>query len=237
MPGFRSLIPALALVLCACDKPASASNPPVVGTADAGGATVHGGGTAASGAPQGGSTASGGGSVAASPGGNPGGNPSAAPPHCQPALDEDPTGLFGFRLLLRLPVGVELMEQNPFYARSVGANQASSCGTPIYFTAIGYLRSAAPLTDVRKYVLQLRGLAQAPSFSGESNQGSQLTAIYEVPQSSTGAPPLRGWMLLRRDGSWVYWVLLEAHPSNFAALEATFKAVTSSVMIRSVKEG
>lgn len=236
MPGIRSLIPALALVLYGCDKPASGSSPPVVGTADAGGKPIAGG-SSGGGASTGSSSGSSPGSASGGPSSGTNAGTSVAPAPCQPALDDEPTGLFGFRMLLRLPVGVELMEQNPFYARSVAANQASSCGTPVYFTAIGYLRSTAPLTDVRKYVLQLRGLAQAPTFAGESNLGSQLQAIYEVPQSQSGAPPLRGWLVLKRDGGWVYWVLLEAHPSNFAALEGTFKAVTSSLMIRSVKDG
>ncbi|MEZ4453562.1 MAG: hypothetical protein R3B09_29160 [Nannocystaceae bacterium] len=237
MPGIRSLIPALALVLCVCDKPASGSHPPIAGASDAGGKPIQGGGGVAPGDAGGGGTpgSAGGGSSAS---GTAASNTVAAPPPCQPALDAEPTGLFGMRLLIKLPAGVELIEENPFYARSVGGNQASSCGTQIHFSALGYLRSAAPLVDVRKYVLRLRGLSgESPSFSGETNLGSTLSSIYEVPQSESGAPPLRGWMVLRRDGAWVYWTLFEAHPSNFAALEGVFKAATQSIMIRSVKDG
>ena len=61
---------------------------------------------------------------AADPSANPGGvaaggaGLSAGPQACVAALNDASTSLFGGRVLIRLPKGVELVQQNPFYAQA-----------------------------------------------------------------------------------------------------------------------
>ena len=60
--------------------------------------------------------------------------PAAAGP-CTVELDADPTTFFRGRVILKLPKGVELVEQNPFFARVERNGIPSACGGSLNFAA------------------------------------------------------------------------------------------------------
>ena len=216
--SFSALFMVAAVALAGCDsKP---TNPPGSGSAVAGSPAGAPGAAGAAGAGQGGGDA-----------GEAGEAPAA--PACAPVLDIQPTSFFSARILLTLPKGVELIEQNPFFARSASADQVDSCGRPIPFAALGYVRSAASLTEIRRHVMGLHGFEDV-AFSGESTQGDTTVATYDV---DAGGTAIRGILLFKRDGGWYYWALYEAAPEDFPQVEPIYRQSFESLMIRPVREG
>jgi len=229
MRSVRSLLSASlicgALGLFACDKssPSTAPGSP----ASVGGEPAVAGEPGAPGAPG-----------VAGEGGGPGGEgaavagPAAAPP-CDPDLDIQPTSFFANRLLLTLVKGTELIEQNPFFARSTDGNQQDTCGRAVAFAAVGYVRSGASLAEIRDHVMLLRGFEDV-RYSGESTQGDTTIATYDV---DAGGTAVKGLALFRRDRGWYYWSLYETTPELFPLQEAIFRRSFGSLMIRPVREG
>jgi len=158
--------------------------------------------------------------------------PAAAPP-CDADLDIQPTSFFSNRMLLTLVKGTELTEQNPFFARSIDGNQKDTCGREVPFAAVGYVRSAASLAEIRDHVMLLRGFEDV-RYSGESAQGDTTVATYEVDAEGT---PVKGLVLFRRDRGWYYWALYETTPERFPQQEAIFRRSFGSLMIRPVRAG
>ncbi len=210
------------LALIACDKTSESNSPN--GSAVAGGPVA--GGAAADGA------VAGTGSDVAPPAGAATASPGEpAPPPCQPDLDIQPTSFFAHRFLITLPKGAELIEQNPFFARSATATQTDSCGVGIPLAAVGYVRSGASLADIREHIMLLRGFEDV-NYSGESNQGGTTIATYDV---LAGETPLRGLVFFKQDAGWYYWGLFEATPETFGSLERIYRASIASLLIRSVR--
>lgn len=220
----QSLLSALVIVgglaLTACDKTGKSSPP--------GGPTLAGD-PAASGPSAGvesGVAPPAGDVTTASPG-------EPAPPPCHPDLDIQPTSFFAHRFLITLPKGIELVEQNPFFARSATATQTDSCGIGIPLAAVGYVRSSASLADIRQHVMLLRGFEDV-KYSADSSQGGTTIATYDV---LAGETPLRGLVFFKQDAGWYYWGLFEATPETFGSLERIYRASIASLLIRSVRGG
>lgn len=215
-----SIVAAL-LIAVACDKGQAGAAVPSGDSSGGGG----GGGSS-----QGGGSGEAGSTVGAEAGGGGGAD---AGPRCDPALESEIIGFFGMRMLIKLPQGVELIEQNPFFARSSTGGQASSCGVPVTFAGLGFFRSSAPLPEVRRTVMRMRGLPpEVLSFEGESNQANQLSATFNAAAGAKGEPAAKGLVLLRRDREWVYWLILEAKPEDFGRLDGVFRASAASLMVQ-----
>ncbi len=212
-----------ALALCGCEKsggttapggsPGGASGDPAVAGApgEPGAPAVAGEGAAASGAEGAGAPAA---------------------PACDPELDIQPTSFFGNRMLLTLAKGIELTEQNPFFARSTDGNQQDSCGRAVPLAAVGYVRSTASMAEIRMHVMALRGFEEV-RYSGESTQGDTTVATYEV---DAGGTAVKGLVLFRRDRGWYYWSIYETTPELFPQQEAIFRSSFGSLMIRPVRD-
>ncbi|MCA9660206.1 MAG: hypothetical protein KC486_17810 [Myxococcales bacterium] len=135
---------------------------------------------------------------------------------------------------MSLPKGVEMVEQNPFFARSATGTQVSSCGTTIPFAALGYVRSTASQAAIRKHIMMLRGFEpEELSFSNESTQGDTTIATYDV----SGNAGIRGLVFFKRDRGWYYWGLYEASTEDFSTLEGVFRSSFASLLIRPVRDG
>ncbi|MDC0719820.1 hypothetical protein [Nannocystis bainbridge] len=165
-----------------------------------------------------------------------GGAAPAGPPPCQPALADAPTALFGTRILVRLPKGVELAEQNPFYAQAVAPDQATNCGQPVAYAAVGFFEypNAAPAA-VRDQVLELRGIAKgAATWDDEGTRGKTYTGAYTVPaDAATGAPAVRGWFVLRdANDKYGYFALYETDPAHWDALKPVLVASGKSLLVK-----
>lgn len=159
----------------------------------------------------------------------------AAPAACEPALADQPTALFGTRVLVRMPKGVEIVEKNPFYAQAARPNQATSCGQPVSYAAVGFFEypPGAQLNAVRDQLLELRGLPAASlTWEEEGAQGRTYTGAYAAPEDA-GGPALRGWLVLREaNDKYAYFALLETDPGSWAALRPLFQSVGRNFLVK-----
>lgn len=223
---------ALALVIAsACSASARSSGSAGAstvspGTGSEGKPAAHAGGAEGGATPGPGADAAGGGP--AGPGAPATGAVASAP--CVPALAEVATALFGTRIVIRLPRGLELAERNPFYAQASSASQVSSCGQPFRYAAVGFAEFPASATPTmfRDQLMELRGLPAASlTWSDEGWRGRTFTGAYAAPaDEKSGAPPVSGWLVIRESGEkYVYFALFETDPgATWDALKPTFVA-------------
>jgi hypothetical protein len=174
------------------------------------------------------------GGSAAVPGDSPG---APAAPACTAALNDLSTSLFGGRVLIRLPKGLELIEQNGFYALLAAPQQATSCGAPVKYAAVGFfVQPAANVTQVCDQLLQLRGLAlDGVTFSEEGTRGRNYTAAYAASADpKTGAPPARGWIVLREapNDKYAYFALYETDEASWDALRPVFQESGRHLLVK-----
>lgn len=237
MTAARALVAAIGLAVLpglACAVSASASRS--TGQPGAGGeqygstgkpAQQSGTGTPAGAAP-----------VAADGSANPGGAPTApGAPACVPALNDLYTSLFSGRVLMRLPKGVELVEQNGFYATMAASQQSTSCGAPIKYMAVGFFQQpAVDLLKVRDQLLELRGISAATvTWSDEGSRGRNYTGAYTAAQDpKTSAPPSRGWLVLREapNDKYAYFAVLETDENSWAGLSAMFQEAGRHLLVK-----
>lgn len=152
----------------------------------------------------------------------------ATPAPCVPALNDLATSLFNGRVLIHLPKGLELVEQNGFYAQLAAPNQATSCGGQVRYAAVGFFQQPAnaTITQVRDQLLELRGIPiETVTWSDEGTRERNFTGAYAAAQDpKTGAPPTRGWMVLREapGDKYAYFALFETDEASWAAQHAVF---------------
>jgi hypothetical protein len=195
------------------------------GDAGAGGDTAGGGGDAGAGGGD-----AGGGDKAAG-GGEEGPDPNKV---CDAEVGGTPTALFANNVVVRLPKGMELVEENPFFARISTKDTVSTCDAVINFSAVGYFQ-ADPARDPKKTrdeTLAARGLpADQATWSDETVKGRDYTGAYELPADDKGNPPIKGWMVLKEKNGFTFWYLLETHPNAWNALKKTFQESGKKLLI------
>ncbi len=176
--------------------------------------------------------------VAASGGAGAGPAPTApAAPVCVPALNDLYTSLFGGRVLMRLPKGVDLVEQNGFYATMAASQQSTSCGAPVKYLAVGFFQQpAVDLMKVRDQLLELRGISAATvTWSEEGSRGRNYTGAYAAaPDPKTSAPASRGWLVLREapNDKYAYFAVLETDEASWPGLSAMFQEAGRNLLVK-----
>lgn len=154
-----------------------------------------------------------------------------------PALNDLYTSLFSGRVLMRLPKGIELVEQNGFYATMAASQQSTSCGAPVKFAAVGFFQQpAGDLLKVRDTLLELRGIpAETVTWSEEGSRGRNYTGAYTTAQDpKTQAPPTRGWLVLREapNDKYAYFALLETDESSWGGLRSLFQEAGRNLLVK-----
>jgi hypothetical protein len=162
----------------------------------------------------------------------------ATPAACVPALADLSTSLFAGRMLVRLPKGVELVEQNSFLAVSASPQSTTSCGGVVRYAAAGFFEAPANIeaAAIRDHLLELRGIpAELLTWSEEGTRGRSYTAAYTAAvDPKTSAPETRGWLVLRDapNDKYVYFVMYEAEPATFDGLKAMFQESGKRLLIK-----
>lgn len=162
----------------------------------------------------------------------------SAPKACEAALADASTSLFGGRVMIQLPKGVELVEQNPFYAHAAAPQQATSCGAQVRFASVGYFAwpAGANLNQVRDQLLELRGISlDSVTWSEEGSRGRHFTGAYSAAQDpKTQAPPLRGWLVLRDapGDKFAYYAMFETDEAAWDGLRAVFQAAGRQLLVK-----
>lgn len=145
---------------------------------------------------------------------------------CDAEVSDTPKALFGDNVILRLPKGMDLVEENPFFARIVTRDTVSTCDGVINFSALGYFQAdtSKPIKTIRDEVIGQRGLGDASvTWSDETEKGRDYAGAYSVPEDAQGNPPIKGWLVLKEKGGFLFWYLIETHPNAWNALHKTFQ--------------
>jgi len=232
----RSLaVPFLVLGLAAgCGKktPEGTTPPGETGATDAGGGGSDAG-TGAGGGDAGGGEAGGGDAKA------PDGEPPAEGPDpkkvCDAEVSDTPKALFGDNVLIRLPKGVELVEQTPFFARITSSNTMSTCDAIVSFAAVGYFQadpSKSPTATRDETLKSARGVdASDVTWSEETTKGRDYSAAYNIPEGPKGEPAIAGWISFKEKAGNTFWVAYETHPNAWNAVKKSFQESTKRLLI------
>ena len=162
----------------------------------------------------------------------------ATPTPCVAVLAEASTSLFSGRVLIRLPKGLELVEQNPYFAQLGASPQASSCGAPVRYGAVGFFEQPpdATLTQVRDQLLELRGIrADTVTWTEEGSRDRNFTGAYAATaDAKTGAAPVRGWMVLREapGDKYAYFALFETDEASWESVRSLFQEAGKTLLVK-----
>lgn len=204
----------LGLAVAGCGKKTPEGTTPP-GETGAGGAAAGGGDSGDAGGGEGGGDA-----------GEAGGGDDPTQKVCDAEVSDTPKALFSDNVILRLPKGMDLVEENPFFARIVTRDTVSTCDGVINFSALGYFQAdpAKSLKEIRDDVMGQRGLGDASiTWGDETEKGRDYSGSYSVPEDDKGNPPIKGWMVLKEKGGFMFWYLQETHPNAWNALHKTFQ--------------
>jgi len=230
-------VPFLVLGLAAgCGKktPEGTTPPGETGATDAGGS---GGSDAGAGSGDAGGTPGETGDGGTKPDG--GGEPPAEGPDpkkvCDAEVSDTPKALFGDNVLIRLPKGVELVEQTPFFARITSSNTMSTCDAIVSFAAVGYFQSDPSKTPqaIRDETLKsARGVeASDATWTEETTKNRDYSAAYTLPEGPKGEPAIAGWIAFKEKGGNTFWVAYETHPNAWNAVKKSFQESTKRLLI------
>ena len=94
----------------------------------------------------------------------------------------------------------------------------------------------ASITQVRDTLLELRGIpADAVTWSEEGTRGRNYTAAYTATaDAKTGAPPVRGRMVLREapGDKHAYFALFETDEASWDAVRPVFQEAGKSLLVK-----
>ncbi|MGB1013457.1 MAG: hypothetical protein ACPG4T_04920 [Nannocystaceae bacterium] len=229
----RQMLLTFVFLLLGCDKPADNTAVPAGAPAGAVGTPASPAGSQeVAGTPSPGATSAPG----AVAGGEPA-SPTAAPAAeaCSVQLDALPTSFFTHRMILSLPRGLKLTEQNPYFARADSNNQTASCGGVVSFAALGYLRAPGSGGDLRNQILALRGLPEGSYTWEQGGSGRGFDGVYNAPKGPNGEPEIKGWMHTEDLNGVLFFVLYETDPGSWATLEPSFRASTAELRVKPVR--
>ena len=164
--------------------------------------------------------------------------PGGAPAPCVTAMNGESTSVFGGRVVIRLPKGLELAEQNSFLAVATSPQTTTSCGGVIRYAAVGFFQypGSAEITGVRDHLMGLRGIpTDTIVWSEEGSRGRHYTAVYTAPaDSKTGAPETKGWLVMRDapNDKYLYFAMFEADPAAFDGLKPAFQESGRKLLVK-----
>ena len=200
------------------------------GGGDAGGGDAgNGDGDAGAGGGDGGAGGAGGGDAAAA--GDP---PVDASKVCDAEVSDTPKALFNDNVLIRLPKGVDLVEQTPFFARITSSNTQSTCEAIVSFAAVGYFQSdpAKNPAQVRDETIKARGIDPGGiTWGDETTKNRDYSASYEVGEGPKGEPPIKGWIQFKEKAGSTFWVAYETHPNAWNAVKKSFQESAKRLII------
>lgn len=162
----------------------------------------------------------------------------AAPAPCVPALADQSTSLFTGRMVIRLPKGIELIEQNPFIAVAAAPQSTTSCGGVVKYAAAGFFEypGSANVTAIRDHLLELRGIPpDTVTWSEEGTRGRSYTGAYSASvDPKTNAPATKGWLVLRDapGDKYAYFAMFEADPAAFDGLRQVFQESGKRLLVK-----
>lgn len=178
-----------------------------------------------------------GGAAPTGDGGASAGGGSSAPAACVTAMNDSSTSLFSGRIVIRLPKGLEMVEQNSFFAVAAAPQTTTSCGGVIRYAAVGFFQypGSTELLQVRDHLMSLRGISpENLTWTEEGTRGHNYTAVYAAPTDKNGAPETRGWLVMRDapGDKYLYFAMFESEPAAFDGLKAAFQESGRRLLVK-----
>lgn len=217
-------------VSCGKPKPEGTTPPGETGSGDA----TAGGGDAGG---DGGDGGDGGGGDAGAATGDSGGDAPAGPDASKVCDSEvsDPKTFFGDSVLVRLPKGVELVEDTPFFARITSKNTVSVCDAIVSYAAVSFFQAdpAKPITQVRDETLTAaRGFQTSEvTWADEVTKGREYAGSFQVPEGPKGEPPIKGWFVIKEKYGKTFFLAFETHPNAWNAVKKSFEEAGKRLLI------
>lgn len=215
-------------VSCGKKTPEGTTPPGETGGGDAAGGGDAGGSDASSAASAGGDDTAAGGDAAG------GDAPVDASKVCDAEVSDTPKALFSDNVLIRLPKGVDLVEQTPFFARITSSSTQSTCEAIVSFAAVGYFQTdpSKNPTQVRDETIKARGIDPSGiTWGDETTKNRDYSASYEVGEGPKGEPPIKGWLQFKEKAGNTFWVAYETHPNAWNAIKKSFQESAKRMII------
>ncbi len=228
--SFTSIVLCLGLIapLAGCDKnkPDGAAQPP--------------GGEGAVAATTDGASDGGGDSGAADPGaGDSGGDGGTAPAAkaCDAKVADTPTALFGDKVLIRPPLNVELVEDNPTFAQTYASGGfVSACDATVDKMYL-FVFENDKKKDAGKYMDEVIGeMLVKNGYTGGTRgknfaeSATQVDTEVEYP-STGGAPPAKLYVSVKKLYDNTLVTVFVTRPAEFEALAPSFKESAASLIV------
>ncbi len=229
--SFKSIVLCLGLLaplsLGACDKnkPDGTTQPP--GGDDAVAATTDGAGDGS------------GDSGAAGDGGSgdDGGSSEPAAQACDAKVADTPTALFGDKVLIRPPVNVELVEDNPTFAQTYASGGfVSACDATVdkmylfVFANDKKKDASAYMDEVISEMLVKSGYTGGTRGDNLVESATQVDTAVEYP-STGGAPPAKLYVSVKKLYDNTLVTVFVTRPAEFDALKPSFQESAASVIV------
>ncbi len=174
-------------------------------------------------------------------GGDEGGEAAPEKKVCKAEISDTPAPLFMNpetgepQAFVRVPKGMtkdDLVEQNPFFYMTMSQEGfVSTCDAIVSYMAAGMIDDD-PKKDFQQLVQDFLGQLgyQVDKVIDPKVEGRRLEGAVEA-KSQQG--PAKLWVLFdnKYNAGKVFFIVLEAHPNAFDAIQPTFKAVTDSLIV------
>lgn len=226
-----TLVLALSLSVGGCDKTKpDGTTPPTTG-----GDTAATGGAGDSGAATGGDTGG-----AATDGGDSGGDTGEKPPvakNCEAKTADAPAALFNESVLIRPPLNVELVEDNPFLAVAVvSGGFVSACEATVDEMRVMVFendkkKSAKVFAEELLANLEKGGYTGGTKSAAYMDTNDEYELSIEFPASG-GAPASVLYIAIRRRHANFFALVYKTRPGEFPTLKPTFAKSASTLLVK-----
>ena len=166
-------------------------------------------------------------------GGGAGAEQAAAPQKACPAeVSETPTPLFGNSLFIRTPKNVEIVEDSPFFAKTM-ADFVSTCEAMIDRMFI-FVRPDDPagedLKKIRDELMAQSGYTGGTWESPEKDEKDDLRVVGEFP-AGQGAPAAKLYYVALRKYERIFIFVYQAQPDQWLGVYESFKESANRAII------
>lgn len=169
--------------------------------------------------------------------GEDGGSSNQPPTDCEAQVASAPTSLFGDRVLIRPPINVVLVEDNPTFATTYQSGGfVSACDGTVDRMSLFVFQNDAKknlgtyMDEVINDMLPKAGYAGGSRGSNHLDTATDLHTEVEYP-ASNGSPPAKLYVAATRKLDYVLVVIYQTRPDEFPVLMPTFKESASSVLV------
>lgn len=158
-------------------------------------------------------------------------------PKCEAKVADAPTPLFNEKVLIRPPVNVELVEENPTYATTYASSGfVSACDATVDRMHI-FVFESDDKKGLDKYLDEFIDVYLVKSgFKDGSRQDNFLSTATDMHTaveypSAGGQPPAMLYVATARRFSNVFMIVYQTRPDEFSALKPSFKASAESLLV------